>query len=112
MAMAKLDDFLRQPELGSAKAAAVAAAFELGRRAASAGAGAPIITGPEDLARLVQHQLSGRDQEEVLVVVTNNANRVVRVVTLSRGSADGCLLVVRDVLATVLRSGGTGFALA
>ena len=28
------------------------------------------------------------------------------------GSADQCLLVVRDVLATVLRSGGTGFALA
>lgn len=112
MAVARVDDLLRQSELGEAKAAAVAAAFELGRRAASAGPRPEMITGPEDIASLVCFELCGRDQEEVLVVVTNNANRVVRVVTLSRGGSDRCLLVPRDVLATVLRTGGTGFALA
>ena len=45
-------------------------------------------------------------------MVTNSANRVIRTIKLTKGGADRCLLVVRDVVATVLRNGGTGFAIA
>jgi DNA repair protein RadC len=47
-----------------------------------------------------------------VLVVTNSANRVVRTVRLTKGGTDRCLLVVRDVIAAVLRNGGTGFAIA
>lgn len=57
-------------------------------------------------------RLAGLESEEVILVVTNGANRIIRTATLTRGSADHCLLVARDVVAAVLRSGGTGFAVA
>lgn len=112
MASARYEDLLRQSGLGAAKAAGLLAAFEIGRRSATGGPPPTTIATPGDLARLVAPLLRGSSQEEVVLVVTNSANRVVRTIKLTQGGADRCLLVVRDVIAAVLRNGGTGFAIA
>lgn len=97
--------------LGAAKAAGLVAAFELGRRAGS-GPLPTTIRGPEDLAALVLPLLAGRPQEDVVLVVTNTANRVLRTMHVTRGGSDRCLLVIRDLISAVLRCGGSGFAVA
>ncbi len=112
MSAAGYEDLLRQSDLGSAKAAGLMAAFEIGRRFALGGRSPTTIREPEDLHRLVSPLLVAKTQEEVVLVVTNSANRVVRTIKLTKGGTDRCLLVVRDVIATVLRNGGTGFAIA
>jgi len=112
LAAARFEDLLRVEGLGSAKTASLMAAFELGRRATVGGEGLTAIAGPQDLVSLVGPQLIGRPQEEVLVVVMNTANRLIRTVALSRGGADRCLLTTRDALSAVLRNDGVAFALA
>lgn len=111
LSAAGLDDLNGVPSLGSAKAAGLVAAFELGRRAAF-GPVPMTIRRPEDLVALVQPLLAGRPQEEVVLVVTNTANRVLRTMPVTRGSTDRCLLIVRDVVSAVLRCGGAAFAVA
>lgn len=111
LSAAGVDDLDAVLSLGSAKAAGLVAAFELGRRAAF-GPVPVMIRRPEDLVALVQPLLSGRPQEEVVLVVTNTANRVLRTMPVTRGSTDRCLLIVRDVVSTVLRCGGAAFAVA
>jgi len=111
MSAAGYEDLLRQSDLGAAKAAGLLAAFEIGRRSASGGPAPTTIRRPEDLHRLVSLLLMASTQEEVVLVVTNSANRVMRTIKLTKGGADRCLLVVRDVIATVLRNRGTGFAI-
>lgn len=112
LAGAELVDLLGMNDLGPAKASAVVAAFELGRRSGSPGAKRIVIRGPEDIVVAVRPQLSGRAQEEVLVLVCGSGNRLKQVVPITRGAPDRCLLVPRDVISTVLRHGGTAFAVA
>ena len=111
LSTAGLDELDGVLSLGAAKAAGLVAAFELGRRAAF-GPLPMVIRGPEDLAALVQPMLAGLSQEEVVLVVTNTANRVLRTMPVTRGGTDRCLLVVRDVISAALRCGGSGFAVA
>lgn len=111
LAAARIEDLLGVEGLGEAKAASLMAAFELGRRATEVvESGAP-ISGPEDLVALVRPMLLSKLHEEVVLVVMNAANRPIRVLTLTKGGADRCLLPVRDVLAAVLRHDGVAFAL-
>ncbi len=99
------------PGIGAAKAAALAAAFELGQRIGSSTPPATISC-TADLAALVAPQLRGLRRERMLVVVCNNANRVLAVERVSDGAADRSLLPVREVLVTVLRRDGQAFGLA
>jgi DNA repair protein RadC len=83
MSAAGYEDLLRQSDLGSAKAAGLMAAFEIGRRSALGGRSPTTIREPEDLHRLVSPLLVASTQEEVVLVVTNSANRVLRTITPS-----------------------------
>lgn len=101
----------RLPGVGSAKAARVAAAFELARRAAIA-EGRRRIAGSADVAATAAPYLHGLRHERVVVVACDNAGSLLRVAPLTDGSADRSLIPVRDVLTLVLGVGGTSFAVA
>lgn len=88
---------LRLPGVGPAKAARVAAAFELVRRARPE-AGRVRIATTADLARVIAPLLQGRRRERVVVVVCDSANTVLRTMTLTEGAVDRSLIPVRDVL--------------
>ena len=101
----------QRPGVGPAKAARVAAAFELARRTASAGAKRQ-ISRPADVALVAAPYLRGLRRERVVVIVCDSGCRLLRVVTLTEGGADRSLIPVRDVLSAVLAIGGTRFAVA
>ncbi|GAB2558282.1 JAB domain-containing protein [Nocardia heshunensis] len=98
------------PGMGPAKAARVAAAFHLARRAAPAEVrGRQYIRCSADLAEVAAPLLAGLRHERVVVVVCDSAGAVLRKATLTEGAIDRSLLPVREVLALALATGGTAF---
>ncbi|MET7766872.1 DNA repair protein RadC [Streptomyces sp. NPDC005393] len=100
------------PGLGPAKAARIAAAFQLGRRAVSPKAERPRVRGSADLAAIAAPLLHGLRHERVVVVTCDSAGAVLRTAVLTEGATDRSLIPVRDVLALVLAVGGTAFGVA
>jgi DNA repair protein RadC len=102
---------LSLPGIGPAKAARVAAAFQLARRAD--GQSAPRrIGGSADLAEAASPLLRGMRMERVVVVACDQAGNVLRTVRLTDGGSDQSLIPIRDVLTTVLTVGGAAFGIA
>ena len=101
----------RLPGIGAGKAARVAAAFELARRAAAAG-DRHRIAGSADVAAVAAPYLRGLRHERVVVVACDTSGGLLRVASLTDGSADRSLIPVRDVLTAVLAVGGASFAVA
>ena len=101
----------RLPGVGAAKAARVAAAFELARRSAVAEPRRR-VTNSSDVASVAASCLKGLRHERVVVVACDTSGGLLRVTPLTEGSADHSLIPVRDVLAAVLSVGGTTFAVA
>jgi DNA repair protein RadC len=112
LALARPEELEGTKGLGAAKAAALAAAFELGRRVACSGAPGPTMREPEDLVAVASAELSGARRERVLVIVCDAGNRLRRTVVLTEGSIDRSLAPVREILNCVLRADGRSFALA
>jgi DNA repair protein RadC len=108
---ARAEELAARPGIGRAKAAALLAAFQLGRNLGS-GAVPATVRRPDDLATIALRELAGLRRERVLVLVLDAGNRVQRVVALTDGSVDRSLLPVREVLNAVLRNDGVAFALA
>lgn len=101
----------RLPGIGPARAARVAAAFELARRAVH-GQQRRRIRGSADLATVAAPFLRGLRHERVVVVACDTVGGVLRVVPLTEGATDRSLIPVRDVLRTVLAIGGAAFGVA
>jgi DNA repair protein RadC len=99
------------PGIGEAKAARVAAAFELARRA-----GLPEeikrISRSADVALAAIPYLRGLPTERVMVIVCDHGGGVIRVAPLSEGGTSQSLIPVTDVLKLVLSVGGARFAVA
>lgn len=101
------------PGIGPAKAARVAAAFQLGLRATQPDdRDRQRIHGSEELAAVAAPLLRGLRHERVVVIACDSAGTVLRTAALTEGAADQCLLPVRDTLAVVLAIGATTFGVA
>jgi len=111
LAQAEPHQLLTIPGMGPAKAARVAAAFQLARRAESS---IPLrkVRGSADLAGIAAPLLRGHRTERVVVIICDPAGNVLRTVRLTEGGTDRSLIPIRDVLRTVLSAGGTAFGLA
>ena len=111
LALADSHTLKRMPGIGPARAARVAAAFELARRATEA-PDPRRIRGSADLAAVAAPFLRGLRHERVVVVACDGGGGVLRVVPLTEGAADRSLIPVRDVLSAVLALGGAAFGVA
>jgi DNA repair protein RadC len=111
LSTARAEELAARPGVGPAKAAALLAAFQLGRHL-GVGPVPPIVSRPDDLATVALRELAGLRRERVLVLILDAGNRIQRVVALTDGSVDRSLLPVREVLNAVLRNDGVAFALA
>lgn len=98
--------------MGDTKAAAVVAAFELGRRLAGAKSGGARLRSLEDVAEVACAELAGLRRERVIALVCDSSNCLRRTITITEGSIDRSLVPVREVLNAVLRHDGRAFALA
>jgi DNA repair protein RadC len=102
---------LSVPGVGPAKAARVAAAFQLVRRAQAAPAPRR-VTCSGDLALVAAPLLRGLRHERTVAVVCDHRGAVLRTVIVGEGGSDHSPAPVREILTTVLTSGGAAFGLA
>lgn len=112
LATALPEELSARSGVGGAKSAALAAAFQLGRRAESSHETAITLRAPEDVALVARRGLGHGRRERVLVLVCDAGNRVLRTEIVSEGSVDRSLLPVREILNAVLCHDGRAFALA
>lgn len=98
--------------VGSATAARLAAAFELGRRAASAEASHDTpIRGPADVFRRMGPRLRDVPQEEFHALLLNARHRIVREVLVTRGILDASLIHPREVFRLAVSEGAASVIL-
>ncbi len=99
--------------LGPAKATTVAAAFELGRRAALEDGGVtPTITTPGDIARLVQPEMEVLAQEELRLLILDTKHHLLASRMLYRGTVSSAPGRVAEVFREAIRLGAVKVALA
>jgi len=97
------------PGVGRAKAAQLAAAFELGRRLmADWPAGRWTIRAPNDVADRLVLQMGRLEHEELRVVLLNTKNVVLRVVTVYQGNVSSSLVRVGELYRDAVRLNATG----
>ncbi len=98
--------------VGPARAAAVAAAFEIARRFSEPTARSAPIRESRDAYNIMKPLLAHLGHEEFWVLCLNNANRVLTCFQLSKGGITGTLVDVRIILRKALETGAVGLILA
>ena len=109
---AGVEELARVPGIGAAKATAVAAGFELGRRLLRDQPNEVVLSRASEVAARAKSLLAGLRRERVIVFVCDRRNRLLHEVQLSQGTSSRALIDVREVLNAVLRRDGISFALA
>ena len=101
---ASFDEMKSQRGLGEAKAAAIKAAIELGRRLSfEAPEERLVINSPADAAALVQYEMSALEQEHLRVILLNTRNQVLDIVELYHGSLNSSMIRVGEVFKPAVR---------
>jgi len=96
-------EMMRMHGVGPAKAAEVAATFEIGRRVeAGGGERRQVVKGPADVARIMVPTLRDRRQEVFHVLVLDSSNAVAANIELSRGTLNASLVHPREVFKTAI----------
>ena len=100
------------PGIGSARAAQLVAAFELGRRLlADWPSGRWTIRGPHDVADRLVLQMGRLEREELRVVLLDTKNHVLRVATVYQGNVSASLVRVGELFRDAVRLNATGLIL-
>lgn len=100
------------PGVGEAVSARIAAALELGRRAAVApGGDGDRVRGPADVHRRLGSLLRDLPQEEFHALLLNAQHRVLRTVLITRGILDASLIHPREVFRPAVTEGAAAIIL-
>ena len=100
------------PGVGAAKAAQLAAAFELGRRLlADWPAGRWTVRSPRDVADRLLLQMGRLEREELRVLLLNTKNVVLRVTTVYQGNVSSSLVRVGKLFRDAVRLNASGVIL-
>jgi len=97
--------------IGRARAARLAAAFELGRRAVEAEQHRTLLAAPEDVFRCVSARLAGLQQEVFLAIGLDIRNGLLDVVEVARGTLIGVEVHPREVFRPLVRMAAAGAVL-
>ena len=90
--------------IGKATSSRILAAIQLGQKLASPILDEPYaIHSPEDAANLVQYEMSALSQEELRVILLNTRNRVIKVVTIYRGSLNSSHVRVGEIFRPAIK---------
>lgn len=109
---ASLHELIQVTGIGSARAARIAAAFELGRRAVEAEQRRDVLGAPEDVFRIVAPRLAGLQQEVFFALGIDVRNRLLDVVEIARGTVHGVEVHPREVFRPLVRMAAAGAILA
>jgi len=97
--------------VGTARAARVAAAFELGRRAIESEQRRDVLGQPEDVLRIVGPRLAGLQQEVFLAIGVDIRNGLLDIVEVARGTVHGVEVHPREVVRPLVRMAAAGAVL-
>lgn len=101
------------PGVGEVKAARIAAAIEIGRRAAIRSARArPPLRSPAEVAAYVKPMLRGLDHEEMWVLALDGRNNMRGMRKVAQGGLHGCSVAPRDILRVALADAASSMVLA
>lgn len=94
-----LNDLVKHKGMGPAKALAIIAALEIGRRRTKSDLQDKIrIAGSQDVYTLFQPLLEDLSHEEFWILLLNRANRVIDNIRISQGGISGTVIDVRIIL--------------
>ena len=105
-------EFARIPGIGTAKAATVLAALELGRRAQQTAKRRPRIREGADVAELLHPRFRAEKREHFLVLPLTAKNEVLMVADVSVGTLTNALVPPREVFEPPIRCGAAHIILA
>lgn len=112
IAWASPDELQQQPGIGRARAAAIAAAFELGRRGGwSPPRRGERILDPRRVYELLRH-VAHAEREEFHTVLLDVRGRLIKTVKIAEGSLTQCPVSPRDALREAVRIGAHGVVFA
>jgi DNA repair protein RadC len=94
--------------VGEARAARIAAAFELGRRAVETEQHRETLARPEDVFRIVAPRVSGLAQEVFIVIGVDVRNGLLDVVEVARGTVHSVEVHPREVFRPLVRMAAAG----
>lgn len=110
---AEYGELSRLRGMGTAKAATVKAALEIGRRLILVGPDERYqIKSPADAATLLMLEMSHLDQEHLRAVLLDTKNRVQQVVTVYIGSVNSAMIRVGEVFKEAVRRNSAALILA
>lgn len=94
---AAVDELVRVPGVGRAKALQLKAAVELGRRIATTTATRVVVRSPRDVSTLVMEEMRFLDREQFRIVLLDAKNHVLGVRTVSVGSLSSSIVHPREI---------------
>jgi DNA repair protein RadC len=101
------------PGVGLAKAARIAAGFELGRRVLMRSSSAPRLNlaSSAEVARWARVRLSNLDHEQLWMLALDGRNGLRAARRVAEGGLHGCAVDPRDILRAALREAASAFVL-
>lgn len=113
LARLSVNDLMKVKGIGEAKAIAVVAALELGRRRKDLEAeDKPRISGSKDAFELLRAHLQDIQHEEFWIILVNRANRVIRKQQISQGGVAGTVADPKIIFKAALETLASGMILA
>lgn len=98
--------------VGRAKASALVAAVELGRRVAAEVPRRSEVNGPEDVARVLTEDMRYLDREYFKIVLLNTKNRVLGIEVVSVGGLNSSVVHPREIFKVCVRRSAAAVILA
>ncbi len=99
------DELCGMSGIGTAKAAQLQAAMEIGRRiSALAPEERPALQSPQDVARLVSYEMQAFEQEHMRVLLCDTRNRLIRIVEVYKGSLNAASVRIGEVFRDAVRA--------
>jgi DNA repair protein RadC len=112
LARARYDELRRIPGIGSARAAQILAAVELGRRTLTrVGRERIQITSPRVLAEMLLPQYGSRAVEQFGVVLLDTKHRVLRTTVVTVGTVDASIVHPREIFREAASAGAAAIVL-
>ncbi len=110
---ASFSDLASVKGMGTAKAAQLKAAVELGRRLLISSPDArPQITSPLDAANLLMLEMGGLEQENLRTLLLDTKNRVIASPTVYVGNVNSSIIRVSEVFREAIRENATALIVA
>jgi DNA repair protein RadC len=101
-------ELTRMPGIGTARAAQLVAAFELGRRSAAWTGSRWTIRAPRDVADRLMTEMAVLEREELRVLLLNAKNAVLRQQVVYQGNVSAALVRIAELFRDAVRAHAAG----